>query len=641
MSLTIPQLGEDLNQNQIDFLSSFAKACRLTTIAMLKQSQSGHPGGSLSAMDYLSTLYALIVSQTGENVIVSNGHISPAVYSVLAELGYVNKQDVINTFRKIGSNFEGHITRHVPGVVFGTGPLGVGVSVAAGFALADQLKSSDKFTFGVMGDGEAQEGQVYEMLHFGNKFKLNKFILFVDYNQVQLTGSLAEVMPIDLDATFKAANWHVLNCDGHDYQAIWQTLRAATQVQDKPIVIIGKTIMGKGVDFMEAEGRALKATWHGNAPKPEQADLAIAALQPTEVETALLEEFKPLVTWHPSKFAPKDQLSDTGINIGEPKVYTSEDNVANRNAYGNALLDLAKRNPKILAMTADLRGSVMTAGVAKELPAQHVECGIAEQHMVSAAGGLSLNGFVPFASSFGAFLSSRAKDQARVNDINLTNVKLVATHCGLSVGEDGPTHQAIDDMGSFLGLLNTMVIEPADPNQTDRVIRFIASHFGNFYIRMGRHAYPIVTKVDGSPFYNAKYEYYYGRCDVLREGKDLTIAASGAMVNEALKALSILNETNPKLAIEVVAVSSIKKLDQPLINSIKKTKRLITVEDHNTQSGLGSQIARYLALHNIQLKEFEMMGVNKYQLSGKVHELYKAAGIDAESIAKNCEEILV
>jgi transketolase len=210
---------------------------------------------------------------------------------------------------------------------------------------------------------------------------------------------------------------------------------------------------------------------------------------------------------------------------------------------------------------------------------------------------------------------------------------MVSTHCGLSVGEDGPTHQAIDDMGSFLGLLNTMIIEPADPNQTDRIIRYIASHFGNFYVRMGRHKFPVITKEDGSIFYDKDYVYEYGRSDVIRSGSDVTIAATGAMVSEALKALDELKDVSA----EIVAVSSIKKFDQTILESVKKTGKVITVEDHNVYSGLGASLSRYLAEQNVCPQTFKMLGVREYQLSGKSLELYDVAGISASHIAEACK----
>jgi len=630
--MNIPQIGEKLSQDQLDFLHAFSRSCRYSIIAMLKNSQSGHPGGSLSSLDYLSLIYTFIISQTGEDVIVSHGHIAPAVYSVLAELQYISKEDVIKNLRQVDSIFEGHVARHIPGILFGTGPLGVGVSAASGFALANKIHNKKEKTFVMMGDGEAQEGQVYEMMNFVSKYKLNNLILFVDYNKVQLTDSLEKILPTNIQGHFMASDWKILECDGHNYQDMWQTLREAYNETEKPILIIGNTIMGHGVKFLEEDGKNLKPTWHGKAPKKEDCDKILKELQLSNQEQALITDFLPNIKWHTNKISLKQSLDKIDIKTGESIVYNADCITDSRSAYGKALLDLAKLNPEILAISADLRGSVMTKFVAAELPGQHIECGIAEQHMISLAGGLSLNNFIPFTSTFGAFISSRAKDQARVNDINQCNVKMVATHCGLSVGEDGPTHQAIDDMSSFLGMFNTMVIEPADPNQTDRIIRYIASHYGNFYVRMGRHKFPIITKEDGSVFYDKDYQYKYGRTDTLREGLDLTIVATGAVIQEALKAYNNLKAKN--IDIEIVAVSSIKTFDENLMNSINKTKKVITIEDHNTTSGLSSQLAKEILQQNIHLELFESLGVNEYQLSGKAQDLYERSHMVAVDIEK-------
>lgn len=635
-----PNLATPLTQEQITFLETFAKSCRKSILEMVTNAQSGHPGGSLSCIDYLTLLYTFIIGQTGEKVVVSNGHISPGVYSALAEMGYIPKEDVVKNFRKAGSIFEGHITRHVDGVWYGTGPLGIGVSVASAFAKGEKLKSTGQKVFALVGDGECQEGQVHEMIHFSKQHQLDNFILFVDFNKVQLTASLKEIQDIDIKKMFEAGDWEVLEVDGHNYQEMWATLAKAYAVTGKPVVILGHTIMGKGVDFMETTGQNNQADWHGKAPKPEQIVENLKTLTPTPEEESLLTEFRTTIKWHPTHAQYPEKLSKLNIFAGTPRLYDTATVTDCRTAYGQALLDLAKLNPQVIALTADLKGSVMTKFVAEELPQQYIECGIAEQHMVSATGALSLDGYVPFCSTFGAFMSSRAKDQARVNDINYCNVKMVATHCGLSVGEDGPTHQAIDDMGSFLGFFNTMVIEPADPNQTDHIIRYIASHFGNFYVRMGRHKFPNLTKEDGTIFYDENYVYEYGRSDVIRTGSDLTIAASGAMIIEALGAINALQATNPELSIELVAVSSIKHFDDTLLNSIKKTGKVITVEDHNIVSGLGHQLAATLHEAQIPTQKFLSLGVTAYQLSGPSADLYHLNGLDAEGIKAKCLEML-
>jgi len=632
--MNLPQLGQPLTAAHLAFLHAFAKSCRRSIIEMTNNSQSGHPGGSLSSIDYLSLLYAFILGETGEKIVISNGHISPAVYSVLAQMGWISREDAVANFRKIGHIYEGHITRHVKGVWYGTGPLGTGISAASGMALAEKLKESGERVYGLIGDGETQEGQVYEMMNFAHKYKLDNFVVFMDYNKVQLTDSLEAVMPMDFKAIFEACGWNVIDMDAHNFPAIWSALEEAHQTTGRPVVLLGNSIMGKGVPFMEPDGLAHKATWHGMTPKPDQGTeiLKSPELTLTDEEAVLAWSLTPSWTPKEADFSPK-----ISMDLGEPILYEAGKEFDCRGAYGNALLDLAKRNKHVLALTADLRGSVKTDGVADALPDQHIEVGIAEQHMVSCSGGLSLAGFVPFCSTFGAFMSSRAKDQARVNDINRTNVKMVATHCGLSVGEDGPTHQAIDDMGSFLGFFNTQVMEPADANHCDRIIRYVAGHYGNVYVRMGRHKFNVLTRKDGTPFYGIDYVYEYGKCDVIREGADLTIAASGAMVTEALKVRDLLKES---ISIEVVAVSSIKQFDNTLITSIKKTGRVLTLEDHNPYSGLGSQLAHQLEQKGIAVEAFKSMGVTEYQLSGKWNELYEAAGLGVEAIVKTCRTML-
>jgi len=213
---------------------------------------------------------------------------------------------------------------------------------------------------------------------------------------------------------------------------------------------------------------------------------------------------------------------------------------------------------------------------------------------------------------------------------------MVSTHCGLSVGEDGPTHQAIDDAGSFIGMFNTGVCEPADPNHCDRIIRYVASHYGNFYVRMGRHKLPVLTKEDGSIFFDKDYVYQYGKCELLRSGTDITIIATGACVIEALKARDAF--TNPE-KVEIIITSSIKKFDETLLKSLKKTKKVITVEDHNPYSGLGTAIAFYTQTEGVSLDLFQTLGAKEYQLSGKPAELYRAAGIDSEGIGKALKDL--
>jgi transketolase len=635
MDYSIPKTK--LTPDHKKFLDIFARGCRRTILEMVKTSQSGHPGGSLSSLDFLAVLYAFRLTQfsgtSAEKIVVSNGHISPAVYAVLAESGVADRGEVINTFRQRGSKFEGHVTRHVPGIYFGTGPLGVGVSAAAGFAKYEKMQNSGKKVWGVFGDGEAQEGQVHEMALFAAKEKLNNLVLFCDYNRVQLTDSLAKILPVDVSAIFKSYGWNVVDIDGHDHDQLWDAINKGILASDRPTIIVGQTIMGYGVPMMEEDGKNNKATWHGKTPKPEEIDqqLALPELALPEEAQKILHNFRTDRNFQP----PKPKFTEEGkilesVNTGTPILYNPEILTDCRSAYGKALLDLAKNNKNVIAGSADLGGSVMTKFVASELPEQYIEFGICEQNMVSIAGALSLSGTVPFVSTFGAFMSSRAKDQARVNDINQTNVKMVSTHCGLSVGEDGPTHQAIDDMGSFLGMFHTRVIEPADPNQCDRIIRYVASRYGNYYIRMGRHKLPVLTREDGSVFYDADYVYEYGRTDVIRSGTSgVLLIASGPLVHEALAATE-----NSGISATIASVTSPKKFDENLAEQLKSHDQILVLEDHNKRSGFGAAITLFAAENEVLLKNFKSIAVAKYELSGKPAELYENAGIGRESLEK-------
>jgi len=623
--MNLPKIGESLSDEQINLLKTLSKSCRNSILQMTTNAQSGHPGGSCSMIDYLAVIYAFIVSQTGEDVAVSNGHVSPGVYSILAEMGWIDREEVINGFRKIGSIYEGHITRHVKGVTYGTGPLGIGVSVGSAFALSEKMKGSSRRVFGTVGDGESEEGQVYEMMHFANKYKLSNYIVFMDYNKVQLSDSLEVTMPIYPKATWESAGWNVIEIDGHNYQEIWKAIAEASNAK-APTLILGNTIMGKGISFMEPDGLNNKATWHGIAASMEDAEKELAGpLKMTKEELELLDKFRKQVKWTPPEPENIEPLSEIpNFKVGTPKILKAGTKADCRGAYGDALENLAELNSNILAATADLGGSVKTSVMAKKFPNRVLDVGIAEQHMMSMGGGLSLHGHIPFVSTFGAFMTSRAKDQARVNDINRTNVKMVATHCGLSVGEDGPTHQAIDDVGSFLGLFNTQILEPTDANQTDHIIRYIAGHYGNFYVRMGRHKFAVILKEDGTPYYDENYQFEYGKADLLRSGDAVTVVASGSMVNSAV---DVADKLKNDIAVEVIANSSLKRIDLDfLLTSLKKTRKLITLEDHNPYSGLGYQVNSIVAQEGLKIA-INNMGVRQYQLSGTAEELYNEAGI--------------
>ena len=368
---------------KIELLEAFATSCRRSIIEMTANAKSGHPGGSLSSVDLLTLLYTSIICKTNEPVIISNGHISPALYAVLAELGAIDKNDLIKHFRRAGSIFEGHVARCVPGVWYGTGPLGIGASVASGFALAQKLQKQNKKVFVTLGDGESEEGQVYEMMNFASTYKLNNLIALVDLNHVQLSDSVQKVMPHNLHKIFTACGWDVITTDGHNFKKLSLALKRAYTSKNKPVVLLCETIMGRGVSFMEKTGRKHEATWHGAAPSREQTAKALAELTLTKKQEALLSTFKKQNAWKANKIETTKPLTKLKVYVGKPKVYAPTESLDCRTAYGNTLLDLGKLNKNIVALTADLSESVKTHLFKQKFAPRHIECGIAEQHMIS------------------------------------------------------------------------------------------------------------------------------------------------------------------------------------------------------------------------------------------------------------------
>jgi len=575
---------------------------------------------------------------SNEAIIVSNGHISPAIYAILSELKIVDKKEFIEGFRSLNSKFEGHVSRFVEGCFYSTGPLGTGTAVASGLALAKKYQKSPQKVYTILGDGESQEGIIYEMSHFASKYKLNNLVCILDSNKVQLSNAVDNIMPIDLQKSFQAAGFEVLECDGHNYQEIFNTYQKADQSL-KPVIILMNTIMGYGSKVMQEAGQKHQATWHGKSPSDEDCAIDIQHLELTTDEQELLAKF---FQENPVQITPQT-LTHPVVNPAKRIVYTTDDLLDCRTAYGNALKDLGENNPNILALTADLGGSVKTHILKQSKPDQHFDVGVAEQLLVAAGGGISLAGLVPFVSTFGVFMTSRARGQARLNDINKTNLKMVSTHCGLSLGEDGPTHQALDDYGSMASFFHTIVIEPADANQTDAAIRYIAQTYGNFYVRLGRHKYPVLTKADGSPFFDENYDYSPFESNHIVQGSKVTLITSGSTSYEALQAA--LNYPGD---IDLFIASSPKAIDQKLLDSIAKTQKLIVVQDHNHSTGLYSFVAQKILesdIPNIQVKslgiqQLNHLSVDEYQLSGKQKDLYAHCNLDAAGISKQIDLLL-
>jgi transketolase len=613
-------------------LQTQANQARAAILSMTTLAASGHPGGSMSSIDLLLALYNVIRHDPSapqkpdrDRIVVSNGHISPAVYAALSLNGYHDLDEAVSQFRLAGSKFEGHIEREVAGVEWSSGNLGQGLSAAAGMALASRINKVPYMVWTLMGDGEQQKGQISEARRFAVKYGLNNLAAIVDYNRLQISGNIDAVMPQNIRRNWEADGWKVLEIDGHDFGAIFSALASASEA-DLPTMILAHTVMGKGVPCMEN-----LAKYHGSALSEEQLDEALRVLdQPNQMDKyrQLRESFQ----------APAPE-ADTGsfelncsLQPGQPTVY--EQSTDNRSAWGAAIADLAslnRENPTpIVVVDCDLQSSVKTGDFAKVSPDRFIQAGIMEHNAAVLSGALSSCGIQTFWADFGMFGLDEVYNMQRLNDINHTNLKVALTHVGLDVGEDGKTHQCIDYIGLPRNLFGFRLICPADPNQTDRVVRWLIDKPGNYLITMGRSKLRIIRGEDGQPVYGLGYSFEYGRADILRAGNKATLFVTGTPVGNAVEAVDRLREEG--IFLQLVYVSSPLEIDLDALSQAARAGLIFSVEDHNVHSGLGSVIADRLVAEGLSAR-LVRIGVEGYSGSGTSQDLYKAAGLDPVSIA--------
>jgi len=627
---------EKLDEGKIARLKELARLARGDILKMTTLAKSGHPGGSISSIDIYLTLYSCANIDPSDpyyperdRIVVSHGHTSPGVYAGLARAGFFDIDRVIIEFRKAGTIFEGHVERGVPGVEWSSGNLGQGLSAGCGFALAAGLHHKNYQVFVVMSDGEQSKGQVGEARRFTKKFGLNNITVIIDYNRLQLSGSLEKIMPQNIKAGYLADGWDVLEINGHNYQELYQALREAVSRKKSPVAIMAQTIMGKGISFMED-----KFEFHGKPLSLEECRTALSELglsDDLDKHSHLREKWKGET--------PADQQPLPKINIvsGRPHTYSKEEKTDNRSAFGNALKDLGQLNSShkgftpIAALDCDLIGSVKTDKFAAACSDYFFQAGIQEHNTATIAGALSTQGVVTFFAGFGVFGVDETYNQHRLNDINQTNLKLICTHNGIDVGQDGKTHQCIDYVGVINNLYGYKIIIPADPNQTDRVIRYIASVWGNFFVGMGRSKFPVILSEDGRPFFAEDYEFQYGKMDLVRRGDQAAIISMGSMLQRAIQAWEILKEKGYQ--VQVINVSCLSDLDRETLKEVAKTGVIVTYEDHNVNTGLGSLVANFLAKSSLNPR-FQKMGIKNYSGSGIPEELFKIEGLDVESLVE-------
>jgi transketolase len=623
---------ETLSPERIQELQALATQCRGDILKMTTLATCGHPGGSMSSIDLYLTVWCHAkvdpkdpFNPDRDRIVVSHGHTAPGVFAALGRLGYFNVEDAVAHFRQTGSPFEGHVEREVPGVEWGTGNLGQGLSALLGMGIGCRLQNRDVQLYCFMGDGEQQKGQISEARRFAVKYGMNNTTAFIDYNRLQISGSIEKVMPHNIKADWEADGWNVIEIDGHNYQEIYQAIRQAHQIP-APVMILAHTVMSKGVAFMENDHK-----WHGTALPVDECRKAMALLGLPDDIDSLVQRRK---THDPAvKLTARPHLS-VKVDQGTPRNYSATDKTDNRSGWGTALDDLmAANNGKIpmAVFDCDLATSVKTTNVVKNYPNSFFQGGIQEHNTAAIAGACSTEGVLTFFADFGVFGVAETFNQHRLNDINGSNYKVVCTHVGLDVGEDGKTHQSIDYVGAFQNFYGFKVLVPADPNQTDRATRYAAATTGNFLLAMGRSKMAMVLTEDGKPFYGEEYQFVYGKADVLRNGHAAAIIAMGGMVARALKAQEKLKAQG----VEVMVLSMACPID-PDIEAIRKaaaTGLIVTLEDHNVRTGLGSIVANVIAEQSLPCKLVKL-GIQRYGSSGVPDELYASQGLDPDSVVK-------
>ena len=611
-----------MNDIDIEKLQGIANQLRIHSIEATTAAGSGHPTSCCSAADVVAALFFGHMHYlpkdpryyNNDRFILSKGHAAPLLYAAWAETGLFPTGDLLK-LRTLHSDLEGHPTPRLPFADVATGSLGQGLSVGVGMALAAKLDMLDYKTYVLMGDGEIAEGAVWEAASLAGTYKLNNLIGIVDVNRLGQSQETAFGHHIDVYAKrFAAFGWRVEEIDGHDMDEILEVL-AAVGLGDQPLVILAKTLKGAGISFIQD-----KEGWHGKPLNKEEAARAVAELQPraktgTDVKIA-----------EPTKLSPPNNTAPASY---PPLTYKLGESVATREAYGSALMRLGGVDPRIVAMDGDTQNSTYAEKFHKKYPERFTECFIAEQDLVGVAVGFGTRGKVPFASTFATFFT-RAADQIRVAGISMANLKLVGSHVGVSIGEDGPSQMALEDIALMRAIAGSTVLYPADAVAAEKLLEQMAKRHGIDFLRTSRPKAPII--------YNNDEQFPIGGAKVLRQnaGDKVTVVAAGVTLYEALKAADTLKGEG--IGITVIDAYSIKPLGKDVIRAAaqKTNNTVITVEDHYAEGGIGDAVAGELSVDGIKVHK---LAVRELPHSGKPEELLAKYGIDAAAIVKTVKSI--
>ncbi len=604
----------------IEQLRQKARLLRIHSLRATTAAASGHPTSCLSAAELVAGVFFHAMkfdranpnSLESDRFVLSKGHAAPVLYAALAEAG-VFPVSRLATLRQFGSELEGHPTPLIPGVDAATGSLGQGLSVGAGLALGARAQNSPARAYVLMGDGEMAEGQVWEAAAFAAHEKLDNLTAIADVNALGQSQRTMYEHHMDIyRAKFEAQGWEVEVIDGHDMAAVVGALDRARAIRSKPQAILAHTFKGYGVSFL-----ADKDNWHGKALSKEELAKALAELGPV-----------PDVPPDDGKsYARKSIPAPPEFPAAAAPEYTLGQLVATREAYGTALKKVAAVNPKLVAVDGDVKNSTFAEVLQKAYPDRLYEGYIAEQNMVSLGVGLAAQGLVPFVATFACFLA-RGYDQVRMAGISRSTINLCGSHCGVSIGEDGPSQMALEDLAMFRAIPSAHVYYPCDAVSTERLVEASARTNAICYVRTSRPKTPVL--------YGNDEKFPAPGFKVLRQsaGDRATVIGAGITVHEALQAYEQLKSKG--IAIRVIDLYCVKPIDgQALARETAATGgRLVTVEDHYPEGGIGETVISALALSGSAPSAVKQLAVTRVPHSGKADELVDAFGISARHIVE-------
>jgi transketolase len=596
---------------------------RVDSIRAAAVTSSGHPTSSMSAADLMAVLMSKYLhydfdrpdDPRNDHLVFSKGHASPLLYSMYKAAGAITDDELL-TFRQFGSRLEGHPTPEIPWVDVATGSLGQGLPYGVGIALAG--KKLDRLPYRVWvlcGDSETAEGSMWEAFEHASFYGLDNLTAIIDVNKFGQRGETMHGWDLDSYANkARAFGWHAIEVDGHDVAAVDRAYGEAVSMQGEPTVIIARTVKGKGVKEVED-----KPGWHGKAlDHPEEAVAELGGERNTVVAVP-----KPEIKGEPHAFEVSGPLALPSWQHGEE--------VATRRAYGNALAALGAARGDVVALDGEVSNSTYAEVFAEAHPDRYFEMYIAEQQMLAAAVGLQARNWVPFASTFAAFLS-RAYDFIRMAAISRANIRLCGSHAGVSIGEDGPSQMALEDLAMIRAVHGSTVLYPSDPNQTARLVVEMADREGIVFMRTTRAATPVI--------YDAGDEFPIGGSRVLRQGDDVAIVAAGITLHESVKAADRLIAEG--IDARVIDLYSVKPVDVETLRAAAEATggRILTVEDHWPEGGIGDAVLEALSDDGELPPNVVRLAVREMPGSGKPAELLAAAGIDADHIAQAARSLV-